>query len=285
MSFYVSALTLGLAFFSLCLGIFISLKIFNIPDITTDGSYTLGAAVTAICLTNQVSLPITFLLVICSGAIAGLITAFITTKFKINALLAGILVMTALYSVNLKILGRSNVPLIDVQNIFNWNENKFLAELTILSLAVAVLILFFSWLLKTDFGLTMQATGVNETMVKSIGSNPNKIKIIGLAISNALVALSGFFIAQLQGFADINMGIGIVIMGLGSVMIGDAFSTLFKINSIGAKIVMVLVGAILFRILLAFALSVGVDPVWLKLITAVFVLIVVAIPTFKLKTS
>ncbi len=284
MNFYLSAILLGLGFASLALGIFISMRIFNIPDITTDGSFTLGGAVTAILISEHTSLPLVLLVVFLCGALAGSITGIIHTKLKVNALLAGILVMTALYSVNLSIMGRSNIPLIDVNTIFN--QVSFISDQTSQQLVVLVSFSILAWLivsrlLKTDFGLAMRATGNNENMIRALGVNTDRMKIIGLALANGLIALSGFLITQIQSFADINMGIGIVILGLGSVMIGEIFLKLFRIHKIGWHLLGVILGSIVFRLILAFALSIGIDALYLKLVVAVFVLIVVSIPNLK----
>ncbi|MEO8086466.1 MAG: ABC transporter permease [Bacteroidota bacterium] len=284
MDFYFTAVLLGLGFASLALGIFISMRIFNIPDITTDGSFTLGGAVTAVLLTKNVSLPIVFVAAFFSGAIAGAITGIIHTKLRVNALLAGILVMTALYSVDLAFMGRSNIPLTNVTTLFS--IGSFFSDEISQQAFVLIFFVFFlwqliGWILKTDFGLAMRATGNNESMIRALGVNTDRMKIIGLGLANGLTALSGFLIVQIQGFADINMGIGIVILGLGSVMIGEIFSRLVRLRSILFKLLFVIAGSIIFRLLLAFALSIGIDPVYLKLVVAVFVLIVVSIPNLK----
>ncbi len=284
MSFYLSAIMLGLALSAMGLGIFISMRIFNIPDITTDGSYTLGAVVTGILLSKQYPVPTVCLAAFASGAIAGSITGFIHARLKINALLAGILVMTALYSVNLTLLGRSNLPLLETKSIFDYLSfvsNSFLAQLLSLFLFSGFIWFFITRLLKTDFGIAMRATGNSETMARSLGVNTNRMKILGLGLSNGLVALSGFLVAQYQGFADINMGIGIVILGLGSVMIGETLTNWLKINNITLRLGGVIVGSILFRLILAFSLTIGINPNLLKLITACFVLLVVSLPNLK----
>jgi putative tryptophan/tyrosine transport system permease protein len=279
--FYLTALQLSICLGPMALGIFITMKIFNIPDITTDGSYTLGAVVTAVLLSSH--WPVLTVLPLCmfAGAVAGICTALIHTKLKIDALLAGILVMTGLYSVNLIILGRSNVPLIDIHSIFNTLsifKNEIYNELFIALLIIIVLIFLLRYLLLTDFGIAMRATGNNPIMTKSMGINNDIIKIIGLAIANALTALSGFLVAQYQSFADINMGIGIVITGLGSVLIADALRIWMNVSNIGLQILFVLAGSFIFQLVLAFSLAMGIDPNFLKLVTALFVLLIVALP-------
>ena len=281
MNLYLSAILLGLSLSALAMGIFISMRIFSIPDITTDGSYTLGAAITAFAITHGQNLVNTFLLTFLFSAIAGATTGWIHTRLKVNSLLSGILVMTGLYSINLLIMGRSNVPLIDKITLMNLQLpllNESLSQLALLTLITMLIAGFLIWLLKTDFGIAMRATGNSESMVRAQGVDPDKMKIIGLAISNALVGISGFLVTQLQGFADINMGIGIVIIGLGSVMIGEAICKWTKKNTIAWRILAVISGSIIFRCILAFSLSLGVNPTLLKLITALFVLIIVAIP-------
>jgi putative ABC transport system permease protein len=285
MDFYLSALLQGLCFGGIALGIYISMKIFNIPDITTDGSYTLGGMVTAVMLTHQYSLFVILPVVVIAGGLAGAITGLIHTKLKINALLAGILVMTALYSVNLVVAGRSNVPLIGSASLFTLLNISAYADYNTLVTLLAIVVIVTSligYLLKTDFGTAMRATGNSETMIRALGVNTDRMKITGLALANALTALSGFLITQLQRYADISMGIGIVIIGLGSVIIAETLINWFKLKSIGYSLVLVLTGAILFQLVLAVTLATGVDPSLLKAVTAVFVLLIVSLPRLTL---
>ncbi len=283
MNFYLTAILLGLGFSSLAMGIFISMRIFNIPDITTDGSFTLGGAVTALMLSSNQPVLLVLVCAFFAGALAGTLTALIHTRLKVNALLSGILVMTALYSVNLAIMGRSNIPLIGTSSIFFLMNGLTEIQSQIIILLVFSGIIFWglSILLKTDFGLAMRATGNNETMIRALGVNTSRMKIAGLALANGLTAVSGFLIVQIQGFSDIGMGIGIVILGLGSVMIGEIFMRLLKIQNITIHILGVLAGTIIFRLILAFALSIGIDALYLKLVVALFVLIVVSIPNLQ----
>src|SRR5690606_11700656 len=200
-------------------------------------------------------------------------------------LLSGILVMTGLYSINLSIMGRSNIPLLNYTTLFD--SFHFIADLNlnssvILLLIATLLILLIGYILKSDYGITMRATGNSEKMVSALGVNIDRIKIVGLGFANALTAVSGFLMTQFQGFADINMGIGIVIVGLGSVIIADTFINWMNINSIWTSLILVCFGAILFQLVLAFTLSIGVDPTLLKLITALFVLSIVSLPRLNL---
>ncbi len=279
MDFLITALLQGLGYASLGIGIFLSLRIFNIPDITTDGSFTLGGVITATLLVSGINPIITLVVAIAGGIIAGALTGIIHTRLKINPLLAGILVMTALYSVNLFIMGRSNLPLINTKTIFDLfpfnNASQNLG--CVLILFVIIILMLVVWLLKTDFGIAMRATGNSEAMVRSMGVNTKRMKIIGLALANGLTAISGYLLTQYQGFADINMGIGIVISGLGAVMIGEAlFKTVLQ-KGILFHIIAVIIGSILFRVILALALTLGLNPNFLKLVTALIVLIIVGI--------
>jgi putative ABC transport system permease protein len=288
MQFYLSALTLGLAMCCLGWGIFLSMKVFNIPDITTDGSYTLGAAISAVHLSQGGSWWVALILSILGGAVAGCLTGFIHTRLKVNALLAGILVMTALYSINLMLMGRSNIPLLDTSSLFNafgFESNVYVRKLIQLSILIAFPCVMLIWLLKTDFGLAMRATGNSETMVRSMGVNTNRMKMTGLAIANALTALSGSIVTQLQQFADINMGIGIVIFGLGAVMIGETVMGLLLKTGIAWRIIGVILGCLIFRLIIAFTLASGADPNLLKLITAGVVLVFVSLPVLRGKTT
>lgn len=281
MDFYVAAIIQALCFGPMVIGLFLSMKIFNIPDITTDGSYTLGAVIAAVGLSSGYPPMVTLLLAMGSGALAGCCTALIHTSLRIHALLAGILVMTALYSVNLVLLGRSNMPLIDYPDVFNQlgvfadgDDNT----LSVLLLFVIALLLAMSYLLRSDFGIALRATGDSEPMIRAQGVNTTRMKVYGLALSNALVAWSGALMAQFQGFADINMGIGIVISGLGAVIIGDTLINALKLRAVLPMLACVIVGVVLFQSILALALSAGVNPSLLKLTTAILVLAIVALP-------
>lgn len=281
MDFYVAAIIQALCFGPLVVGLFLSMKIFNIPDITTDGSYTLGAVITAVGMTSGYSPLVTLLLAMVGGALAGCCTALIHTWLRIHALLAGILVMTALYSVNLVLLGRSNVPLLDFPDVFNqfgvFNDSDD-NTLAVLLFFVAVLLFAMGYLLRSDFGIALRATGDSEAMIRAQGVNTARMKVYGLALSNALVAWSGGLMAQFQGFADINMGIGIVISGLGAVIIGDTLINFMKLRAMLPMLVCVIVGVVLFQSMLALTLSAGVNPSLLKLTTALLVLAIVALP-------
>ncbi|HYD83501.1 MAG TPA: ABC transporter permease [Opitutus sp.] len=300
MTLLIGALTIGLILSLLAMGVFVSFRIFSMPDITTDGSITFGAAIAAILLVNHVNPVLATAAGALGGALAGAVTGVIHTKFKINALLAGILVMTALYSVNLHVMGRSNIPLMQSRtlvsageafgetlfgtrtlDIFGWQVGSADAAVLLLSFLFAafsgaVLFAFF----RTNLGTAMRATGDNPQMIRALGANVELHIILGLALSNGLVALSGALLAQYQGFADAQMGIGMVVWGLASVIIGEALT---GTRSLGLTIVGALMGSVLFRLLVAIALRWGLNPNDLKLITALFVFAALVLPPFIAK--
>jgi putative ABC transport system permease protein len=281
MEFYLTALLLGLGFSSLGIGIFVSMRIFRIPDITTDGSFTLGAVVTAVGLAAGLSPYIALPAAAAAGFVSGTVTGFIHTRLRVNPLLAGVLVMTALYSVNLAILQRPNLPLMSARNIFDSIRlvpGDLGNRIVVMFLLVTVIATGMYRLLRTDFGLAMRATGNNETMMRSLSTNTDRMKRIGLGLANALVALSGSLITQLQGYADINMGIGIVILGLGSVVIGEMLAGPAGSRSLGWRLTGVIAGTVVFRVILALALASGINPVYLKLVVAALVLAAISIP-------
>ncbi len=282
-SFLQTAILQGLMFGGLGFGIYFSLRIFRIPDITTDGSYTLGGVVTAISISAALHPLLALLLSCIAGMISGGITGGLHARLKVNPLLAGILVMTALYSVNLILLGRPNLPLTDVRTFyalipFGSALSKIIISITLIT---GILSLLLYYLLRTDFGIALRATGNNELMAAASGVPVSRMKIKGLAIANGLTALSGSLITQYQGFADINMGIGIVVSGLGAVMIGETlFGNLIHRN-IGIHLLAVLTGGVVFRLAIAFTLAAGADPAYLRLFTALVVLIILMLGNLR----
>lgn len=238
-------------------------------------------------LTQHYGLGTSIFTSIVAGVLAGIITGIVHTKLMINSLLSGIIVMTGLYSINLILMGRSNLPLISVETIFTKfsKTQTHFSELIIIIIISVLLISLVAYLLSTDFGLAMRATGNNELMVRAIGVNTDKMKIIGMGIANGLTGLSGSIVSQYQGFADINMGIGIVIFGLGSVMIGESIMNLFNLKNIIFRLIGVALGSVIFRLLIALVLVLGADPNQLRLITSLLVLIFVAIPNLIKRKS
>ena len=296
MSLLIGALTLGFILSLLALGVFISFRIFDFPDITADGSITLGAALAALLLVKGINPVFASAAAFAGGFVAGTVTATLATKFKINRLLAGILVMTALYSINLHIMGKSNVALFGQRTLSSYAE-RFgtwvlrnqqdlnllgwpvrVADVSILIVAI-VIVVFVGLLLymffQTNLGAAMRATGNNSQMARALGVNDEGMIILGLSISNGLIGLAGAFLAQYQGFADIQMGIGMIVWGLASVIIGEA---LVGTPQTGMAIIAAVMGSVLFRLLVAIALRLGLDPNDLKLITAAFVFVALILP-------
>jgi putative tryptophan/tyrosine transport system permease protein len=293
----IGALTIGLILSLLALGVFISFRIFDFPDITADGSITLGAAVTAVLILAGIHPLAALAAAFAAGAVAGTTTGVLHTRFNINGLLSGILVMTALYSVNLRIMGKSNVPLLSERTlvttvesaalralrtsavqVLGWEVSARDAAVLALAFAVAVavsvaLYLFF----RTNIGTAMQAAGDNPQMIRALGVNVDNMIVLGLALSNGLIAFSGGLLAQYQGFADVQMGIGMVVWGLASIIIGEA---LVGVRALGFLITGAVMGSVLFRLIVALALRGGLDPNDLKLVTAGFVFLALVLPSF-----
>ena len=264
----------SLIFAIMVLGVYISFRILNFPDMTVDGTFPLGAAISAKLLTLGVNPYLTLLVALVAGAAAGVVTGLIHVKLKVKDLLAGILVMTALYSVNLRVMGKSNIPLFEEDNIFN-TEYSMMITIVVLILISKFLL---DYLLKTKFGFALKALGDNENLIVSLGLNEEKYKIYGLMIANAFVAFSGAVLAQYQGFADVGMGTGIIVIGLASIIIGD---TLFGKRRRLAGTTIVIIGSILYRGVIAVTLSMGMDASDLKLITSVIVIVILWIQKQK----
>lgn len=264
----------SLIFAIMVLGVYISFRILNFPDMTVDGTFPLGAAISAKLLTLGVNPYLTLLVALVAGAVAGAITGLIHVKLKVKDLLAGILVMTALYSVNLRVMGKSNIPLFEEDNIFNTEYSMMITIVVLILISKFIL----DYLLKTKFGFALKALGDNENLIVSLGLNEEKYKIYGLMIANAFVAFSGAVLAQYQGFADVGMGTGIIVIGLASIIIGD---TLFGKRRRLAGTTIVIIGSILYRGVIAVTLSMGMDASDLKLITSVIVIIILWIQKRK----
>ena len=264
----------SLIFAIMALGVYISFRILNFPDMTVDGTFPLGAAISAKLLTMGINPYLSLVVALLAGALAGAITGIIHVKLKVKDLLAGILIMTALYSVNLRIMGKSNIPLFEEDNIFN-TDYSIMITIVVLILISKILL---DYLLKTKFGFALKALGDNENLVISLGLNEEKYKIYGLMIANAFVAFSGAILAQYQGFADVGMGTGTIVIGLASIIIGD---TLFGKSRKIAGTTVVIIGSIIYRGVIALTLSIGMDASDLKLITSVIVILILWIQRQK----
>ena len=291
-SLLLHALEQGLVFGIMVLGVFITYKILDFPDLTVEGTFPLGAAVAAkVIFSGGDPLWGTFLAII-AGSLAGLITGLLHTKLKLTNLLSGILTMTLLYSLNLRIMGRPNIPLLgkvtlleEIKNFFPNLSMDYLIPFFFLFIVIIIKFIL-DYFLSTEIGLTIIATGDNEQMIRSLGVNTDFTKIVGLCISNALVGLSGALFAQYSGFADVNMGLGTVVSGLACVIIGIS---IIKIPTIFWRTIAVLVGSLIYRFLMIVALrygySLGFKPGDLKLISVLLVIIALTVPVIKQKLN
>ncbi len=295
MTLLLGALSIGLILSLLALGVYISYRVFDIADITVDGSITLGAAICAVLLVKGTPALAATLAGFAGGLVAGAITGLLQARFKVNPLLSGILVMTGLYSINLHVMGKSNVPLLSGETFTTWAERLGMAwfgkpdvsllgwrvsarDLVTLLVVLGLIILaclVLYWFFRTELGTAMRASGDNPQMVRALGVNVENYRILGLALSNGLVALSGALLAQYQGFADVQMGIGMVVWGLASVIIGES---LIGSRSLGLALYGAVAGSVLLRLLVAMALRWGLNPNDLKLVTALFVFAALVLP-------
>lgn len=265
-SFWVSTLEQSFIFGIMVLGVYITYKVLDFPDLSVDGSFPLGASITALCLTRGIDPFLASFLALIGGALGGAITGFIHVKLKISNLLSGILVMTGLYSINLRIMGKANIPLFNEKTVFS-NGIPPIFVVLIAALLVKVILDLF---LDTKAGFVLKATGDNPQLITSLGIDTGKMKIMGLMISNGFVAFSGSILSQYQKFSDVGMGTGMVVMGLASIIIGES---LFKRVSFIKGTTFALIGAILYRICVSLVLRIGLPPTDLKLITAIMVVV------------
>jgi putative ABC transport system permease protein len=277
----------GLVFGLVAIGVYLTLRVLAFPDMTVDGSYSLGGATAAVFIVNGLNPVLASLAALLIGLLAGLITSVLNAKLRVPALLAGILMMVGLYSINLRIMRGANVSLLREVTIFDLAARVLGMRsgrtelLVIVALAIAACVFFvLNWFLRTEVGLALRATGDNEEMVRGLGSDTDKNLILGVSVSNGLVALAGAVVSQAQGFADVGMGIGMVVMGLVSVIIGE---TLFHSRGVAGLLVAALVGSFIYRLSISLALRMGMAPGDLKLITAVMVVIAMAIPYVQMK--
>jgi putative ABC transport system permease protein len=272
---WIGALNLGLLYALTAIGIFITFRIYDFPDVTVDGSFTLGAAASAVFITMGWNPFLALAVAFVAGAAAGAATGLIHTRLKINGLLAGILVFTGLFSINLHIMGRANVPLIAHSTFVTFLEKTNPGvPLEIWTLAVLTPVMLIFWIavslfFRTDAGICMRSAGNNPIMGAATGVNVDRMKVYAVAAANGLTGVSGGLVAQYQGFADIGMGIGTIMIGLAAVIIGES---IIRSRSIYTRILGVIVGSVLFRLMIALALSAGLNPIDLKILTALFIL-------------
>lgn len=272
----LKAIELGLIFSILSLGVYISFRVLNVPDLTVDGSFATGCAVCAI-MTIAGHPYLGLLLAFVAGGLCGMVTAFLQTKMHMQPLLAGILTMVALYSINLRIMsGAPNISLFSTNTLFTLIDSELLI-LLIFSLVIGFVLFGF---FKTNLGLMLRATGDNEVMVRSSSINVDRMKFIGMALSNGIVALSGALLAQYQNFADITSGTGMMVLGLAGIIIGEA---ILRKRTIGFGIASAIIGACIYRLLYQFALQFGIPATDMNLMSAILVVITISLPYLKRK--
>ncbi|GFN35565.1 ABC transporter permease [Tepidimicrobium xylanilyticum] len=259
-----TSLEQGLIFSILAMGVLITYKILNIADLSVEGTFPFGAFIFAKFISMGISSIISTLLAFFFGTLAGLLTAILFTKLKIKPLLSGILTMTLLYSVNLKINGKANIPLFSYSSIYD-----IASTLSVLIIITIIIKIILDEFFKTEMGYLLIATGDNEALVKSLGKNSNSYKILGLMLANGLVALSGSLMAQMQGFVDITMGSSIIVVALASIIIGDALGK--RINKI-SNTTRAILGALIYKIIGGIAIDLGLEPSDLKAVSAIIVI-------------
>lgn len=281
----LSTVSQGLLWAIMALGVFLTFRVLDIADLSVEGTFPLGAAVAATLIDAGHSVWFAMLIALIAGCIGGTVTALLTTKLKIPALLSGILTMIGLYSANLMIMGKANVPLLRAETVFTLTEDLFgvssvVATLIVGLIATTVVGVIMYWFFGTVLGTAIRATGCNPQMARAQGINTNVMVILGLLISNGLVALSGALVAQSNGFADVGMGTGTIVIGLASVIIGEV---LFGTRSFKNWLISVVLGSVVYRAVIAIVLELGMPPNDLKLFTAVLVAIALSLPLIKNK--
>ncbi|MEY9092922.1 ABC transporter permease [Paenibacillus sp. RC84] len=263
----------GLFYAIMALGVYITFRILDFPDLTVDGSFTTGASIAAVMITHGVSPLLATLAAFAGGAVAGLVTGLLHTKGKINALLSGILMMIALYSINLRIMGKATISLFGSEVLLDKELILYILPIVVVAIKLAL-----DWFLHTELGLALRATGDNKRMIRSFGVNTDNTIILGVSLSNGLVALSGALFAQYLEFSDMQMGVGMIVIGLASVIIGEA---LFGAKTIIRATFAVVLGAIIYRFVVAIALQVGLESTDMKLMTALIVVIALTLPKIQ----
>ncbi len=270
----------GIIWGIMAIGVYITYKILDIADLTVDGTLGTGGAVMVLAMTSGISLPVSMLLAFVAGCIAGLVTGLLNTKFGIPAILAGILTQLGLYSINLRILGGANLTLSSRKYKLLVNLGAIQSSLIICAIFTAVIIGILYWFFGTELGHSLRATGCNQSMARANGINTSRNQILGIILSNGIVALAGALLAQWQGFADVNMGRGAIVIGLAAVIIGEVlFGKIFK--NFALRLVGVVFGGIIYYVVITFVLRLGLNANDLKLLSAIVVAIFLAIPYWK----
>ena len=291
------AVSQGVLWGIMVLGVFITFRLLDIPDMTCDGSFALGGAVVAVLIVNfNVDPALAILAGMVAGGIAGAVTGFLTTVFEIPAILAGILTQISLWSINLRVMGKSNTPLLTSSTIFsNIADMTGLPQSTIAALVgivlAAIIVIILYWFFGTEIGSALRATGDNEHMIRALGVSTNKTKVIALVLSNALIGLSGGLICESQKYADIGMGTGAIVIGLAAIVIGEVLGRLLPggLSKFGTRLVSAIVGSVVYFLIRAIVLQLGMDANDMKLLSAIIVALALCIPVvwerYKLRAS
>lgn len=282
MNIILGALSQGLLWAVMAIGVYITYRVLDVADLTTEGSFTLGAAITCRLIVAGANPFFATIAALLAGVIAGLITGILHTKFKIPALLSGILTMTALWSVNLRVMGKSNIPLLKQRSIISIIEglglNKTMAAIVAGFVLTIIVIAVLCWFFSTELGYAVRATGNNKKMISALGVNTDATIILGIVIGNALIALSASLVSQYNGFADISMGTGTIVIGLASVIIGEV---VFGGKSILGALIAVMLGSVLYRLIIAIVLQLGMKSDDLKLISSILLVFALCFPSIR----
>lgn len=282
MGFLIGAVAQGLLWAVMAIGVYITYRILDIADLTAEGCFTLGAGITCKLITVGLNPFVSTAVALIGGLLAGLITGLLHTKLKIPALLAGILTMTGLWSINLRVMGKANIPLLKKTSIITMLENtgldKNYSAIVAGAVLTAVVVIFLWWFFSTELGYSLRATGNNKNMIRANGVNTDSATILGIMIGNGLIALSASLVSQFNGFADVQMGVGTIVIGLASVIIGEV---VFGNRNILRSLIAVALGSVLYRIIIAIVLKLGLRADDMKLISSVLLAIALCFPTIR----
>lgn len=274
-----SSLSQGLLWAIMAIGVYVTFRLLDIPDLSAEGTFPLGGAVAASLIVAGWPALLATVVAWIAGMLAGAIAGFLHTKMKIPGLFTGILMLTGLYSINLRIMARPNIPMIGsttlMQTVSRWLQNRLLSTLVVGAIAVTIVIALFLWFFQTEVGLALRATGNNETMAEANAIAVDRMKIIGYMIGNGFIALSGALVAQNNGYADIGMGIGTIVIGLASIIVGEV---LFGQKGFVVALISIIVGSIVYRLVIDAVLMLGVDPQDMKLFSAIMLAIILWLP-------
>lgn len=284
MDLLLSSVSQGLLWSVMAIGVYLTFRILGLADLTAEGSFPLGAAVCTSLIVNGVQPWLATLLALVGGMVAGFISGFLHTKWKIPALLSGIITMTGLYSINLRIMGQANLTLLGestlMRTVASWGLGRMNAVLTVGFIVVAIVVFLLFLFFQTEVGLAIRSTGDNSAMSEANGIRVNTMKIVGYMLSNGLIALSGALLAQNNGYSDISMGIGTIVIGLASIIIGEVF---FRHLILVKRLMTIVLGSVIYRLLLLLVLEMRVDPQDLKLFSAIILAIALGLPSIRSK--